>query len=113
MTARRLTAAVLLAGALLSGPSPIGAPSPAFAAAQAAQQPDADDVRIRALLQRVEQAALRADPAAYLALLAGTANRNSATQFLAEEFRPGANRVMIQERYRQRLAGTLRAPAIR
>ena len=101
MTARRLTAAVLLACALL------GAPSPIFTAEPAAQQPDADEVRIRALLQRVEQAALRADPAAYLALLAGTANRNSTTQFLADEFRPGANRVMIQERYRQALAGTL------
>ncbi len=64
-------------------------------------------MRIRALLQRVEQAALRADPAAYLALLAGTADRNSATEFLADEFRPGATRVVIQERDRQALAGTL------
>ena len=85
-----------------------------LAAAGRSASADGDDVRIRALLQRLEQVALRGDAAAYLALLAGTADRNGAdATSLADEFRPGATRVVIQERDRQDAApGRCRATAI-
>jgi hypothetical protein len=76
-------------------------------AAAAAVQADPDDVKIRALLQRVEQIARRSDTTAFLGLLAGSADQKGATDFAASEFRPGAARVVIQERDRQNLLGTL------
>ena len=77
------------------------------AATQPATPLDPDDVRIRALLQQLEQMAQRSDADAYLALLAGAADRLAAEKFLAGEFRTGVTRVVLQERDRQRLAGTL------
>jgi hypothetical protein len=69
-------------------------------------QADPDDVAIRALLQRIEAAAQSGDPAAYGALLAAGANPAAAADFAAVELVPGATRVVVQERDRQRLTGT-------
>lgn len=75
---------------------------PAAAAAQ-----DPEDLAIRGLLQRIEQAAQRGDTDAYLSLLGAAADRAETERFLAMEFRPGATRAVVQERERQHLAGTL------
>jgi Peptidase family M1 domain len=77
------------------------------AAAAAAGQNDPDDVKIRALLQRLEQIARRSDTAAFLDLLTGSADSKGANDFASSEFRAGAARVVIQERDRQNLPGTL------
>jgi len=76
-------------------------------AGTAAGQADSDDVKIRALLQRLEQITRRSDVAAFLDLLISSADQKGATNFAGLEFRPGASRVVIQERDRQNLPGTL------
>jgi hypothetical protein len=91
----RLTLATWLAAALMLLPARISA------------QTDADDLPIRTLLQRIEQSLQRSDRAAYHALLAASADPKSTAAFVDEEFRPGATKVVIQERDRQRLNGTL------
>jgi hypothetical protein len=68
-------------------------------------QPPPDDLAIRALLQRIEGAALRGDSAAYAALLTATANRAAADDFTGLEFIPDSTRVVVQERDRVRLNG--------
>ncbi|MQA29768.1 MAG: hypothetical protein GEU82_08010 [Luteitalea sp.] len=70
-------------------------------------QASAEDLVIRALLRRLEAAAQQGDPAAYGALLTASANPGAAADFAATEFVPGATRVVVQERERQRLRGTL------
>ncbi len=64
----------------------------AAVAAAAAAQADPDDVKIRALLQRLEQIARRSDAAAYLALLAGSADREGRRRISPLEFRPRRRR---------------------
>jgi len=100
-----VVAAFVAALTCLQSAGPLGL-RPALARAAAAQN-DADDVKIRALLQRVEQIVRRADTAAFLDLLTASADQNGASNFAASEFRPGATRVVIQERDRQDLIGTL------
>jgi hypothetical protein len=68
-------------------------------------QADPEDVLIRGLLQQIEQAAQRGDPAGYAALLTAAGSAEDARNFTALEFRPGATRIVIQERDRQRLSG--------
>ncbi len=75
--------------------------------AAAPLQEAGDDQRIRAMLQRLQQAAQRADPEAYLAVLTAQADRRSATTFATQEFRPGAAKVVVLERNREDLPGTL------
>ena len=60
-----------------------------------------------ALLRRLEQVVQRGDTAAYLQLLTDTADRSRANDFASAELIPGATRVVIQERDRQPLQGTL------
>jgi Peptidase family M1 domain len=91
----RLTHATWLAAALMLLPA--GAPA----------QTDADDVPIRALLQRIESSLQRNDPAGYTALLHASADPKSAAEFVEAEFRPNTTRAVVQERDRQRLKGTL------
>jgi hypothetical protein len=70
-------------------------------------QTDPEDLLIRGLLQKIEQAAHQGDPAGYAALLASTGSVEAASSFTALEFRPDATRIVIQERDRQRLSSTL------
>ena len=58
---------------------------------------------VRAFLTNFEQAARSGDPAAYLALLADTADRRRAADFATAEFRRGATRVVLLERDREPL----------
>jgi len=73
--------------------------------AAARQTPASDGVA--ALLAAVEIALLKGDAAAFLALVAPTADRGSAETFAAEAFRPGATRAVVRERDRQPLTGVL------
>jgi len=76
----------------------------AVAQATAAQQAgDSVDVFVR----RLEPVVQRADGPAYLALLSSQANRQRALEFVSGELLPGAVHVVIQERDRMSLAGTL------
>ena len=59
------------------------------------------------LLRQLEQVVQRGDPSAFVALLDDVADRDQANGFAETEFPPGATRVVIQERERGRLAGTL------
>jgi hypothetical protein len=77
-----------------------------LAPAQAALQAN-DDARVRTLLQRLEQAIRTGDPATYLNLLAPSADRRRAENFLGVEIRPGVTRAVVIERDRQQLPGTL------
>jgi hypothetical protein len=99
-----VVAAFVAALTCIPGAGPIGL-RPALAGA--AGQADPDDVKIRTLLQRVEQIARRSDRAAFLQLLAGSADTKAATDFANSEFRAPAARAVIQERDRQNLPGTL------
>jgi len=62
---------------------------------------------VSALLLRVEQVVLRGDSSAYYALLAETADRDRAAAFVDLELVPRMTRVVIQERDRDALDGTL------
>src|SRR5262245_10051949 len=73
-------------------------------------QPTEDGVRT--LLSRLEQAVQTGEPADYSELLlpavsAAPASASRASNFTALEFRRGVTRVVIQERDRQDLPGTL------
>jgi hypothetical protein len=82
----------------------------ALAALPARGQPEDDAVR--RLLNRFEQALIGGNPASYSELLlpsvnATPASASRASNFTALEFRPGISRVVIHERDRQDLLGTL------
>lgn len=70
-----------------------------------AQAPQTDGVPV--LLQRLEQVVQSADAAAFIALLGATADRAHAADFIGTELQPGATRVVIEERDREALPGTL------
>ena len=104
MIRKAVVAAFVAALTCLGSTGPLGLrPVVAAAAAQA----NGDDVKIRALLQRLEQIVKRADKPAFLDLLTSSADQKGANDFAASEFSPGATRVVIQERDRQNLPGTL------
>ncbi|MBZ5560468.1 MAG: hypothetical protein LAO77_24705 [Acidobacteriia bacterium] len=65
------------------------------------------DEGMRTLLDVVERVAQAGDAAAYLGLLADSADRGRARDFAASELIPGATRVVVKERDRLPLAGTL------
>jgi hypothetical protein len=96
-------AAMLLATLISSGGS---RPLDARVAAQSAPQAD-DDLAVRQLLRRLEQAALAAETSAYLSLVGHTADRQAASAFAETELRHGATRAVVQERDRRGLAGSL------
>jgi hypothetical protein len=93
----KLRLAVMLAF-LASASAPVGA-----AAAQAATDSDG----VRTLLQRLERIVAAGDTPAYAAQLSETADRAAALAFAGTELVPGATRVVIREREREPLAGTL------
>jgi hypothetical protein len=66
-----------------------------------------DEGRIRALLAGVERALRSNDRAAYLALIAPSADQARSQNFVGLEFRPGVTRAVVIERDRQQLIGTL------
>ena len=76
-------------------------------AAPVLAQTDPDEVKIRALLQRIERAAQRDNETGYFELLTTSADRAAASRFTSSEFFTGINRVVLQERDRQPLAGSL------
>src|SRR5437867_5895443 len=92
----RLATAVAIAAAL-------GGRMPTITAAQNPQ--NADDVR--PLLQRLERIAQAGDPDRYLDLLSETADREAARDFASTELVSGATRVVVRERDREPLIGTL------
>src|SRR6266545_4967192 len=59
------------------------------------------------LLARIEQVAKSGDAVAYLALMTTGANRERAVDFCGSELQPGATRVVVKERDREPLRGTL------
>jgi len=65
------------------------------------------DEGMRTLLDVVERVAQAGDAAGYLGLLADSADRGRARDFAASELLPGATRVVVKERDRLPLAGTL------
>ena len=77
----------------------------------ASSQAPADGVT--ALLRRFEQVVQNADAAAHQTLLADSADRPRSADFASTELLPGATRVVIQERDRQPLPGTLTSPGSR
>jgi hypothetical protein len=62
---------------------------------------------VRTLLQRLERIVQSGDAAAYMEQLSETADRNAAREFAALELAAGATRVVVRERDREALAGTL------
>jgi hypothetical protein len=82
----------------------------ATAAAAASQD---DDLRVHAVLQRLEEIVLKGDWSAYRALLAVTLDPEQADEFAGTELWPGATRVVIRERGRDQLTGTRRGAGYR
>lgn len=78
-------------------------PTPPGAAASDA----AETVRIRELLQRIEQAARNGTADAYAALLTPAADRTRATDFVSSVFKPGSTRLLMIERERLTLNRTV------
>lgn len=74
-------------------------------AAVRAQEGQSDGIPI--LLRKLEQIVQRGDIAGYTALLSDSADRARVTRFASSELAPGATRVVIQERDREALPGTL------
>ena len=75
--------------------------------------PAADDPGIRALISRLQQTVQAGSPEAFLALLAGSADRARAAQFAREELRPGVTRSVVLEEDRQPLSGSPPTDAVR
>jgi hypothetical protein len=71
-----------------------------------AQTPQNDGIAI--LLRGLERAVQSGGAAAYISLLTDSADRAQAADFTSTEFLPGSTRVVIQERDREALPGTLR-----
>ncbi|HEY2908179.1 MAG TPA: M1 family aminopeptidase [Vicinamibacterales bacterium] len=93
-------AAALLALTVSAGGPPVRA--------QAQAQPPAQPDDVAAFVHQLEPIIQRADVAAFLALVADSADRTRALSFTTFELPPGARRVVVQERDRVALAG---APA--
>jgi hypothetical protein len=83
----------------------IGGRGGVAAAAPGQNAPDGDGVR--RLLQRLERIVAAGDAPAYGAELSETADRGAALGFAGSELAPGATRVVIREREREPLTGTL------
>ena len=62
---------------------------------------------VRALLQRLERIVQSGDAEAYMGQLSETADRNAAREFAGLELARGATRVVVRERDRDGLVGTL------
>jgi hypothetical protein len=77
------------------------------AASAGVRVPELQADAVAALLRRLEQVIQRADAPAFLALLAGSADRDRALGFASVELMPGVTRSVVQERDRQPLTGTL------
>jgi hypothetical protein len=71
-----------------------------------AQTPQNDGIAL--LLRSLERAVQSGGAAAYISLLTDSADRAKAADFVSTEFLPGSTRVVIQERDREALPGTLR-----
>jgi hypothetical protein len=71
-----------------------------------AQTPQNDSIAV--LLRSLERAVQSGGAAAYISLLTDSADRTQASDFIGTEFLPGSTRVVIQERDREPLPGTLR-----
>lgn len=103
-----MTRRVVLAALLAAATSPEGPTwrAPLTGAPVLAQQVEPDEVRIRALLARIEQALLGGNAGAFFDLLDSSADRKKAEEFAATEIRSATTRAVIQERDRQPLEDT-------
>ena len=97
----KIRLAVVLALTVSTG----GRVAGAAAAAPAQNAQDSDGVR--GLLQRLERIVAAGDGPAYAAELSETADRAAALEFADTELAPGATRVVMRERDREALSGTL------
>ena len=95
-----VVALICLGESVTFGPQPV-------LAAPAAQSPASDDAQIRTLLTQLERAFGGSDGDLYYELMTATSDRKRAEEFLAFEFRSGASRVVVIERDREHLNGTL------
>jgi len=77
------------------------------AASAGVRVPELQADAVTALLRRLEQVIQRADAPAFLALLAGSADRDRALGFASVELMPGVTKSVVQERDRQPLSGTV------
>src|SRR4051812_9396679 len=68
-------------------------------------QQEVDGVRL--LLLKIERIVQTADGGAFMATLGAAADRTRARDFVSSELLPGSNRVVVQERDREPLPGTL------
>jgi len=76
--------------------------------------PRAQDVDgVRLLLLKLERITQTGDGVAFMAALGSSADRSRAQEFIGSELLPGANRVVVQERDREPLPGTLRGNGYR
>ena len=90
------------------GNEEVSAQAPVAGGGQVVRTPaQNDEGAVRALLQKVEQAARTGNAASYRALLLASADRTRAEAFIESELREGATRVVVQERDRVQLPGTL------
>lgn len=103
MTCRSRIASIFLA-LLCSGSWGVVRPARTLAAPQPVA---ADDVAVRSLIRRLEGVFGGGGSAGYVELLSPTADRARAEEFMTLEYRRDATRVVIQERDRQHLNGTL------
>src|SRR6478736_3926533 len=81
---------------------------PAFAGGQAAvRAEDPEDLSVRTFLQDVETAIATNDRQRWSDLLSASADRDEALQFFDETVPQGITRVVVKERDRSSLQGTL------
>src|SRR6476661_11272402 len=81
--------------------------TPAFAGQAAVRAPDDEDLTLQAFLQDVETAISTSDRQRWTDLLSGSANRDESLQFFDEMVPQGITRVIVKERDRSALQGTL------
>ena len=81
--------------------------APTVDARRQAGAPTSEDISLQAFLQTVEIAVSTTDRATWLALLSPNADRDAATEFFDSMVPQGVTRVVVRERDRQPLLGTL------
>jgi hypothetical protein len=85
----------------------LAASAPAFAGQAAARASDQEDVTVPAFLTDLETAISTGDRQKWTDLLSASADRDTALQFFDDMVPPGVTRVIVKERDRSSLQGTL------
>ncbi|MEP6783287.1 MAG: hypothetical protein ABI983_06425, partial [Acidobacteriota bacterium] len=81
--------------------------TPAFAGQTPVRAPDDEDVTVQAFLQNLEAAISTGNRQGWTDLLSASANRDQALEFFGEMVPQGITRVVVKERDRSSLQGTL------